>query len=130
MRDPVDHMWGEAIALLARADQLRQQFFRIGSGAGGRVWEPPADIVETELELRVIVALPGVRPDSVRIGLDGSELSIVAQRAAPLATRAMLVRRMEIPYGRFERRIGLPLSAPRLVEQELRDGCLVLIFAK
>jgi hypothetical protein len=37
--------------------------------------------------------------------------------------------RLEIPYGRFERRLTLSTRL-RLAERELRDGCLVLTFTK
>jgi HSP20 family molecular chaperone IbpA len=37
--------------------------------------------------------------------------------------------RLEIPYGRFERRITLSARL-RLAERELSNGCLVLTFAK
>jgi HSP20 family molecular chaperone IbpA len=36
---------------------------------------------------------------------------------------------LEIPYGRFERRITLSPRL-RLSERELANGCLVLTFAK
>ncbi len=35
-----------------------------------------------------------------------------------------------IPYGRFQRRIGLPTQALTLAEKILRDGCLTLTFSK
>jgi len=37
--------------------------------------------------------------------------------------------RLEIPYGRFERRIKLSPEL-RLAERELLHGCLVLTFTK
>jgi HSP20 family molecular chaperone IbpA len=38
--------------------------------------------------------------------------------------------RLEIPYGRFERRIALSFNRLRLAERELVNGCLVLTFVK
>jgi HSP20 family protein len=38
------------------------------------------------------------------------------------------IHRLEIPYGRFERRIPLPPGNYRLHEQFLEDGCLVLVL--
>ena len=46
----------------------------------------------------------------------------------------MHIHRVEIPYGRFERRIVLPLEDPYLpldlVEKTLADGVLTLTFRK
>ena len=40
------------------------------------------------------------------------------------------VHALEIPYGRFERRIGLPTQALTLTGRKLQDGCLTLTFSK
>ena len=64
-RDPRNLMWAEACALLDRAEQLHRQFFE-PARAGTRLarWEPPIDVFETEQQLRIIVALPGVAPEA------------------------------------------------------------------
>jgi hypothetical protein len=36
------------------------------------------------------------------------------------------VRRLEIPHGRFERRIELPVGSYALDSKEVADGCLVV----
>ncbi|MBV8209050.1 MAG: Hsp20/alpha crystallin family protein [Burkholderiaceae bacterium] len=40
------------------------------------------------------------------------------------------IHRIEIPYGRFRRRIALPMHVLEPVAQELVNGCLVLTFNK
>jgi HSP20 family molecular chaperone IbpA len=46
----------------------------------------------------------------------------------------MNLHRIEIPYGRFERQIALPLADPyaplELVAKNLADGVLTLVFKK
>jgi HSP20 family molecular chaperone IbpA len=37
---------------------------------------------------------------------------------------------MEIPYGRFERRIALPTGRYELTERSYTNGCLVLRFTQ
>lgn len=123
-------MWGEALGLLEQADRLHRQFF--GRAPGSQVcWQPPADIVETERELFVIVALPGVEPESIQLrpGNDGTFV-IEAIRASCVKTQTIAVRCLEIPYGRFERRIVLPPGRYELVEQSSRNGCLELRLQK
>ena len=110
--------------MLDRADRLQRQFFHHASAA----WEPPVDIIETADEVQVHVALPGVAVESIRIALDPAGLSVSAARPFPCAGETQSVHRMEIPYGRFERQIGLPLGD--LVGKAFADGVLTLVFKK
>ena len=57
-------MWAEACEMLARAERLHRQFFEPRRSAASRlpVWQPPADVLETEREVLILVALPGVDP--------------------------------------------------------------------
>jgi HSP20 family protein len=123
-------MWGEALSMLERAERLQRQFFQHAAVA----WEPPVDITETEAHLRVQVALPGVRADSITLSVDPGGLTISAARAFPCTGDTLNVHRIEIPYGRFERQIALPLGDPyapvELVEKTLVDGVLTLVFKK
>jgi HSP20 family molecular chaperone IbpA len=127
MRDAKNQMWAEACALLKQAEQLHRQFFE-PSRSGAR-WEPPVDVFETERQVMIIAALPGVAPEAVRIEIEGQTLIIAGTRPLPSGGRNANIVRLEIPYGRFERRIALT-SRLRLAERELSNGCLVLTFAK
>jgi HSP20 family molecular chaperone IbpA len=127
MRDPKNQMWAEACAMLKQAEQLHRQFFE-PSRSGAR-WEPPVDIFETERELCIIAALPGVAPEAVRVEFEGQTLVIAGARPLPSRARKANILRLEIPYGRFERRITLAARL-QLAERELRNGCLILTFLK
>ena len=68
-RNPTSWMWAEACQVLEQAERLHRQFFRL-SAPGTRVaWEPPVDVFENEREVTIIVALPGVSPESVVLGM-------------------------------------------------------------
>jgi HSP20 family molecular chaperone IbpA len=130
MRDPKNHMWAEACALIKQAEQLHRQFFEPSrEGARAARWEPPVDVFETERQLWIIAALPGVAPEAVCVEIEGPTLTIAGIRPLPFKGRNANIVRLEIPYGRFERRIALSPRL-RLAEQELSNGCLVLTFAK
>jgi HSP20 family protein len=129
-RDLQSLMWGEALSLLERAERLQRQFFRAGSSAAARNWEPPVDLVESGDALRVHVALPGVGPESVAIGIEHDAVTVSALRAFPASEGGARIRRLEIPYGRFERRIALPMHALELSGRTLANGLLTLTFAK
>lgn len=130
MRDPKNQMWAEACALLKQAEQLHRQFFE-PSREGGRTarWEPPIDVFETERQLWIIAALPGVAPEAVRVEIEGEMLIIAGSRPLPGTDRNANIVRLEIPYGCFERRVTLSTHL-RLSARELVHGCLVLTFAK
>ena len=123
-------MWSEALSMLDRAERLQRQFFHHAAAA----WEPPVDITESAGELQVQVALPGVPADSIAIALDPAGLTVSAARPFPCSDDTQNIHRIEIPYGRFERQIGLPLGDPyaplELVEKKLTDGVLTLVFKK
>jgi HSP20 family molecular chaperone IbpA len=125
MRDPKNQMFAEACALLKQAEQLHRQFFEPSARAAR--WEPPVDVFETEAELVIIAALPGVAPEAVRAEMEDTTLIISGTRPLPAAGRRIV--RLEIPYGRFERRIVLS-NRLRLSARELQNGCLVLTFDK
>lgn len=130
MRDPKHQMWAEACALLKQAEQLHRQFFEPSrEGARAARWEPPVDVFETERELWIIAALPGVAPDAVHVEIEGGSLSIAGVRPLPSKGRNANIVRLEIPYGRFERRITLSPRL-RLAERQLLNGCLILTFSK
>jgi HSP20 family protein len=122
-------MWSEALSMLDRAERLQRHFFQHAPAS----WEPPVDIIETPERVEVHVALPGVSADTVTIGLDPGGLTLSAARAFPCRGDGV-IHRIEIPYGRFERQIGLPLGDPyaplELVEKKLADGVLTLVFRK
>jgi HSP20 family molecular chaperone IbpA len=123
-------MWSEACALIKQAEQLHRQFFEPSrAGTQAARWEPPVDVFETERQLWIIAALPGVAPEAVRVEIEGPTLTIAGLRPLPSKGRNANIVRLEIPYGRFERRITLSARL-RLAERELLNGCLVLTFAK
>jgi HSP20 family molecular chaperone IbpA len=130
MRDPKNQMWAEACAMLKQAEQLHRQFFEPSrEGTRAARWEPPVDVFETERQLWIIAALPGVAPEAVCVEIEGPTLTIAGIRPLPFKGRNANIVRLEIPYGRFERRIALSPRL-RLAERELSNGCLVLTFVK
>ena len=127
-------MWGEALSLLEQADRLHRQFFRVAGSESAHAWEPPADVVETANTLQVHIALPGVPADSIAVVMEPGGVVVSALRPFPCREVEAHIHCIEIPYGRFERRIMLPLGDPYmpmdLVDNQLVDGVLTLTFRK
>jgi len=127
MNRDFDWMWSEACDQLARAERLHRQFFQPRhSGA----WEPPVDIIETEREVLIFVALPGVSLDKAEAVIDGADLVIAGTRVLPRELRTATIHRLELPQGRFERRVRLPSGRYRDVRRSAADGCLVVTLRK
>lgn len=129
--DPRTLMWTRACELIDRAERLHRQFFQLMVEPVRDIyWEPPADIIETESEVLVTIALPGVDADAVKISVDAGKVSVVGLRRPGSIPRGSIVHRLEIPYGRFERQIALPGARLRLGPSELAHGNLILRFSK
>ena len=121
-------MWAEACETLARAERLHRQFFRLGAAGPRPVWEPPVDIFENGPELWIIAALPGIDASRLEVMVENGVLIISGERPAPALRRASAIHRLELPQGRFERRIALPAERFELLKRELADGCLTLVL--
>lgn len=119
-------MWIDALAVVARAERLQREFFHPASPG----WEPPVDLLETTDGLILIVALPGVVAGDVDLVLGGGEIAIIGVRRLPAVHAPARIHRMELPHGRFERRVALPRGAYELVRRDLADGCLTVILRK
>jgi HSP20 family protein len=130
-RDPTGWMWEEACEMLERAERMQRQFFQVRAEIrSGPTWEPPVDIVETDRELSIVVALPGVRPADMDVLVEGGMLVVRGARALPSIPDGAAIHRLEIPHGHFERRIVLQAGRLELARREVTDGCLLLGFTK
>lgn len=127
-------MWAEALDLLQKAERLQRQFFSLKNAESRAVWEPPVDVTESASEVDVVAALPGIHPERLRLRFEGHELVIEAFRPLPVFAAHdaghRTIHRLEIPYGRFERRVALPPGRYELVEQAVHHGCLHLRLRK
>ena len=124
-------MWSEACAMLLRAERLHRQVFRPTKPAElGPAWEPPVDILETDQEVLVFVGLPGVDADQVETIIDDGDLLVAGTRQLPSVLRTAAIHRLELPQGRFERRIRLPDGRYQRVRRAIVDGCVLVTLEK
>ncbi len=121
-------MWAEALEMLQSAERLQRQFFQIG--AADAPWEPPVDVYQAGDDLWIFLALPGVPADHMETMMEGATLVVLGERPLPPAARGARIHRLEIPYGRFERRIALPAGHYQVLQQVTENGCLVLGLRK
>ena len=93
-------------------------------------WEPATDILETEAGLLIVVALPGVRREDMEIVVTPGQLVVRGTRRWPALQSPARAHRIELPHGRFERRLALPPGVYRMLGQDHVDGCLNLTLRR
>jgi HSP20 family molecular chaperone IbpA len=124
-------MWSQACEMLIRAERLHRQLFQPVMGMDlAPCWEPPADVLETESHVVIYVALPGVSKDHLEVAIDGPELVIAGARVLPDELRDARIHRLELPQGRFVRRIVLPPGRYDQIGKSSVDGCLMISLRK
>jgi HSP20 family protein len=77
----------------------------------------------------IIAALPGVHANQIDVAIAAGSVIIAGERSLPVESRA-IIHRLEIPHGRFERRIALPAGRYEVERRDLADGCLILGLRK
>ncbi len=102
---------GPALRVAARADRFR----------------PAVDVFHAEGAIVVRVELAGVRPEDVRLVVDGEFLQISGRRSAGYEDPPLRHVQMEISQGAFERVIRLPgRYDPDQIETSMKSGLLTI----
>lgn len=122
-------MWANALAALDRVERLHSRFFQ-PVRATSPTWEPPVDVLENEREVLIYVALPGVEASAVQAVIDGSTLVVSGRRTLPRSLGTAVIHRLELPQGRFQRRVPLPPGHYAAAHVETELGCLVIHLQK
>jgi HSP20 family protein len=123
-------MWSEAFEMLARAERMHRQFFRPVASASSVTWEPPVDVLETDRAVLVLVALPGVELGEVEAVVEGGDLVFSGTRTFPAEMQTAVIHRLELPQGRFKRRVHLPAGRYSAIHRSVLNGCLLIRLQK
>jgi HSP20 family molecular chaperone IbpA len=87
-------------------------------------------MIETGNGLVIFIALPGMTPDQVKVYAEPGYLIVTGQRVIPELPAQSRFQRLEIPYGRFYRKIALPQAIFEIRSNVFTDGCLQLLLQK
>jgi len=104
------------LSVLDRADRLP-----------GSEWSPGVDVFEARERLVVVVEVPGLTPDSLRVVFRERELVLSGERRVRRTGPGSSFLCLERPHGRFER--AIPIEAPVDVARAtatLRGGLLTV----
>ena len=111
------------------SDILQQQGINMQN-----LWRPSIDMVETEENLQIYMNLAGVPEESIDIDFVNNRVSVKGERLYPgISTDTEKTQlRKEIIYGKFERKIVLPISITRKesVSINMKYGVLTITVDK
>jgi HSP20 family protein len=94
-------------------------------------WVPAVDIFEEPDILRIVAEIPGVKPEDVKISVEGSVLTIQGKKEQVAEEKAEKVHRYERMYGAFERSFTLPATVnPEAIKASYGQGLLTLTLPK
>lgn len=93
----------------------------------GRLWCPAADVYSTTDGWIVKVDLAGIRPEDIKITIDGRVLRISGSRRDGICGEGVSHYQLEITYSRFEKMIQFPRSIEHAsIARDYHDGLLIL----
>ena len=97
-------------------------------------WIPPCDVMEDADSVRIVMELPGVRSEDVKLSLENNILTIRGEKRQEMqenGDKASRVHRYERSYGAFERTFALPNTVdPEKVEASYDNGVLTVALPK
>jgi len=81
--------------------------YRDGAAA---TWVPPVDVLEEADAIRIVAEVPGVKPEDVKISVEGNVLTIQGTKEQVAEENTERVHCYERTYGAFERTFTLPAT--------------------
>lgn len=90
-------------------------------------WRPAADVYRAGGGWLVKFELPGVRPEDLALRVASNGLTVEGVRRDCLAEAGCRYQSLEIAYGRFERRVELPVNLEHAqITSEFQAGMLLV----
>jgi len=94
-------------------------------------WLPPTDVYETEREFVVLVEIPGVERDQIKVSFNEGVLTIRGERRDLARGTGVRFHQMEITYGRFVREICFPTPIDKeRIRARYSKGILKVVLPK
>lgn len=119
LRDAMDHLFDEAFTRPWGPDGAR------GSGM------PAVDMYQTDDDVIVKVAVPGMKPQDVQISVTGDVLSIKGDAEEESDTKEKAYHIREQRWGSFERTLTLPTAVKSdKAQAEFENGILTVTLPK
>lgn len=92
---------------------------------------PNCEITETKDAYVIMMEVPGIPKDSIKIDLKGNILTVCGQKEKIKSDKSDNYRTCERAYGAFRRSFSLPRGTnPDAIKAKCKDGVLTLTIAK
>jgi HSP20 family protein len=121
----------EVMSLRDAMDRLFDESFLRPSAAGAQALGPAIDLAETDKEILVTAAVPGLKPDDLKISLTGSTLEISAQTTSENERKDATYHLRERQVSSFRRALTLPKEVVAdQAKAEFENGVVTLTLPK
>lgn len=96
-----------------------------------RAFRPAVDIYEQGDEVHIDVELPGIKPEEIKVNVEGDVLTISGERKRQEVAKKEGYQRVERTYGTFTRAFSLGQDVdPESVDAKFDNGVLKLSLHK
>jgi HSP20 family protein len=117
------------------SDEVRRVFLELGRTFGleslAGECTPPIDVYETDETLEIVVDLPGVGADALRVIVKGGTVLVVGEKAARLARGESSFHLVERGCGRFARSVRFTQACDAArARAAMKDGELRISIPK
>ncbi len=94
-------------------------------------WVPPTDVFEEADGIRIVLELPGLKAEDVKVTLENFTLTIRGEKKQVAEESTTKVHRYERSYGVFERSFSLPSTVDsEKVSAKFENGVLTVSIPK
>ena len=103
------------------------------SSLNSNLWKPNINMFESDTFIKLVISVPGVDPNSIDVEFFNNSVIIRGKRDCPeVLENTMVIKKQEIIYGSFERKIILPISVTQKgsTNIEVDNGLLFLNIDK
>ena len=117
--------------LLTMLERRMGRAFPETEDASTAAWVPMVDIFEEPEVLRITAEIPGVKPEDVKISVEGNLVTIEGTKAQVAEEKTERVHRYERTYGTFVRSFTLPATVDaEQIKAKYEMGVLTLSLPK
>ena len=101
------------------------------NGALTAAWSPACDVFEDKESVKIVIEIPGVKPQDVKISIENQVLTVRGEKKQVAEEKTERVHRYERTYGAFERTFRLSASIdPKKIKATYNLGVLTITLPK
>jgi HSP20 family protein len=96
-------------------------------GTLASAWTPSCDVFEDKENLKIVLELPGVKPEDVKLSVENQSLTIRGEKKQVAEENSERWHRYERSYGSFERTFTLPSTVDAEKIQAVADNGVLTV---